>query len=558
MVQGFTGVSIGVNARPRFPDGGSALFDLIEPAGGGILQQQLVSGVGVSVLRKHFAQERRGQKAGIQMTAVVQHHLVQRIRSGLALSFIQQTECNGTDIFTLPVGRDFSVFRKRGAVGKAGFFRCVTVLRCVLCLAQRLCNFCQKPPGISQIRRTHAFARVHHRLHGSNARLTPLAVVQTVQHRVLGVCPGLLFFGGLLGTAQQETIPLLHHLVVVRKDLAVAGALIKGVGHQNGGIAPACRHAEHGGHVAGAAGGRRNVCHASIRVLVQAALGQPFFHHRVAVHQGQAGLDEHPHIASPASALAGGAVGGDIAEVALLAPHTVFHQLIHIGIAARKAAGDRHLRIDGVGSKLCAGQVDVRFHLCVPEAHDGKAGLVVVLALFANEFQQLRRAALLVAVPVLKVLLRKVAVLVQCFAAQQLDFLPGVGGQLHLHIASHVLAKVQHGLAVGGAQQPARKGFLLPDGHGVHTGDGQGVRLGLYAMPAGKLLFQPGIVHFALLQIILANRAALGGLHVVIRNADRLAVHFQLEQDSQFAAEQVTVTIHAGGAAVPAVAQCDE
>ena len=130
MVQRFTGVSIGVNARPRFPDGSSALFDLIEPAGGGILQQQLVSGVGVSVLRKHFAQERRGQKAGVQMTAVVQHHLVQRIRSGLALSFIQQTECNGTDIFTLPVGCDFSMICKGGMIGKAGFFRCVTVLRC--------------------------------------------------------------------------------------------------------------------------------------------------------------------------------------------------------------------------------------------------------------------------------------------------------------------------------------------------------------------------------------------------------------------------------------------
>ena len=211
-----------------------------------------------------------------------------------------------------------------------------------------------------------------------------------------------------------------------------------------------------------------------------------------------------------------------------------------------------------MGGKRCAGQVDVRFHLCVPEAHDGKAGLVVVLALFADEFQQLRRAALLVAVPVLKVLLRKVAVLVQCFAAQQPELLPGVGGQLHLHIASHVLAKVQHGLTVGGAQQPACKGLLLPDGHGVHAGDEQGVRFGLYAMPAGKLPFQPGIVHFALLQIILANRAALGGLHVVIRNADRLAVHFQLEQDSHFFPEQVTVSIHAGGTAVPAVAQCDK
>lgn len=118
--------------------------------------------------------------------------------------------------------------------------------------------------------------------------------------------------------------------------------------------------------------------------------------------------------------------------------------------------------------------------------------------------------------------------------------------------------KSKHGLAVGGAQQPACKGLLLPDRHGVHAGDGQGVRLGLYAMPAGKLPFQPGIVHFALLHIILANRAALGGLHVVVRSADRLAVHFQLEQDSHFFPEQVTVSIHAGGTAVPAIAQCDE
>ena len=492
------------------------------------------------------------------MVAVFRHHPVQGIRSGLALLPAQQCKGNGADVFALAVRSDFPVVRKGGAVCLYRLFCRVAVLRCVLCLAQRLRDFRQKPPGISQIRRTHALARVHHRLHGGNARLTPLAVVQTVQHRVLGVCPGLLFLGGLLCTAQQERIPLLHHLVVVCQDLAVAGTLIKSVGHQNGSIAPARRHTEHGGHITGAAGGRGNVCHAAVRVLVQAAFCQPFFHHRVAIHQGQTGFNEHPHVARPAGTLAGGAVGGDIAEVALLAPHTVLHQLTHIRIAAPKAAGHRHLRIDGVGSKLCAGQVDVRFHLCVPEAHDGKAGLVVVLALFADEFQQLRRATLLVAVAVLKVLLRKVSVLVQCFAAQQLDFLPGVGGQLHLHIACHVLAKVQHRFSVGGAQQPARKGFLLPDRHSVHAGDGQGVRLGLYAMPAGKIPFQPGIVHFALLHIILANRTALGGLHVVVRNADRLAVHFQLEQDSHFFPEQVTVSIHAGGTAVPAIAQCDE
>ena len=234
------------------------------------------------------------------------------------------------------------------------------------------------------------------------------------------------------------------------------------------------------------------------------------------------------------------------------------HQLTHIRIAAPKAAGHRHLRIDGVGSKLCAGQVDVRFHLCIPEAHDGKAGLVVVLALFADQLQQLCRAALFVAVPVLKVLLCKVAVLVQCFAAEQTDLLAFVGSQLHFYIACHILPEIQNRFSIGCAEQPAHKGFLLPDGHGVHANEGERVGRSSHAMPAGKLPFQPGIVHFALLQIILANRAVLGGLHGIIRNADRLAIHFQLEQDSQFLAEQVAVTIHAGGTAVPAVAQCDE
>ena len=37
MVQGFAGVSVCVNARPCLPDGGSALLDLIEPAGSGVL-----------------------------------------------------------------------------------------------------------------------------------------------------------------------------------------------------------------------------------------------------------------------------------------------------------------------------------------------------------------------------------------------------------------------------------------------------------------------------------------------------------------------------------------
>ena len=211
-----------------------------------------------------------------------------------------------------------------------------------------------------------------------------------------------------------------------------------------------------------------------------------------------------------------------------------------------------------MGGKLCAGQVDVRFYFCVPKAHDGKTWLIVVFALIADQFQQLCRAALFVAVPVLKVLLCEVAVLVQRFAAEQTDLLAFVGSQLHFYIACHILPEIQNRFSIGCAEQPAREGFLFPDGHGVHANEGERVGRSPHAVPAGQFSFQPGIVHFALLHIILANRAALGGLHVVIRNADRLAVHFQLEQDSHFFPEQVTVSIHAGGAAIPAVAQCDE
>ena len=512
----------------------------------------------MAILCQHLTEEGRGKEAGVQVAVVFQHHLVQHIRSGLALSFIQQTECHGTDIFTLAVRSNFPVIGKGGAIGKAGFFRCVTVLRCLFRFAQHNGDFCQQSAGVRKVGRTHAFAGVHHRLHGGNARLTPFAVVQTVQNGVFGVLAGLLLLGGLLGTPQQERIPLLHHLVVVCQDLAVAGTLIKSVGHQNGSIAPARRHTEHGGHITGAAGGRSNVCHASIRVLVQAAFCQPFFHHRVAIHQGQTGFNEHPHVARPAGTLTGRTVGGDIAEVALLAPHAVLHQLTHIRIAAPKTAGHRHLRIDGMGGKLCAGQVDVRFYFCVPEPHDGKTGLIVVFALFADEFQQLRRAALFVAVPVLKVLLGEVAVLVQRFAAEQTDLLAFVGSQLHFYIACHIPPEIQNRFSIGCAEQPARKGFLLPDGHGVHANEGERVGCSPHAVPAGQFSFQPGIVHFALLQIVLADGAALGCFHGIIRNADRLAIHFQLEQDSQFLAEQVAVTIHAGGAAVPAIAQCDE
>ena len=206
-----------------------------------------------------------------------------------------------------------------------------------------------------------------------------------------------------------------------------------------------------------------------------------------------------------------------------------------------------------MGGKHGVGQIGVSFDLGVAEAHNRKVGLEVVLTLFADKFQYLGGAALLVAGAVLEVFLGKVAVFIQCFTAGQLDLLPGAGGQRHFHIAGKVLPKVQHGLTVGRLQQLAGEGFVFQDRHGIHTGDGQVVAVGAHTVPAGQLALEPCIVDLALLHIVLADRPALRCLHRVIRNADGLAVHLQLKQHAQRVPKQITVTVHAARAAVPAV-----
>ena len=208
-----------------------------------------------------------------------------------------------------------------------------------------------------------------------------------------------------------------------------------------------------------------------------------------------------------------------------------------------------------MGGKHGIGQIGVGFDLGVAKAHDRKVGLEVVLALFADKFQHLGSAALLVAGALLEIFLGKVAVFVQRFAAGQLDLLPCAGGQRHLHITGDILPKVQHGLAVGRLQQLAGEGFMFQNRHSIHAGDGQVVAVGAHAVPAGQLAFEPCVIDLALLHIVLADRPALRCLHRAVRNADGLAVHLQLKQHAQRIAEQVAVTVNAACAAVPAVAK---
>ena len=180
MVQGFVRLAVFVNARPGFPNGSRTLADLIQPAGGVGLQKQLVGSVRIAVFCQHIAQKRRRQKARVQVAAVLDDHLVQRCGSRFAFVLTQQGKGNGADILALAVRLDNAVLGKRRAVG---FYRVgggVAVVGGIVRLAQCFRYFCQQAPGVGQIRRANALARVHHRLHGGDARLAPFAVVHAV------------------------------------------------------------------------------------------------------------------------------------------------------------------------------------------------------------------------------------------------------------------------------------------------------------------------------------------------------------------------------------------
>ena len=97
-----------------------------------------------------------------------------------AFFLTQQGKGNGADILTLAVRVDHAVLGKRCTVG----FHCVggsiAVVGSIVRLAQFISYFCQQAPRVGQICRSHALARIHHCLHGGDARLAPFAVVHAV------------------------------------------------------------------------------------------------------------------------------------------------------------------------------------------------------------------------------------------------------------------------------------------------------------------------------------------------------------------------------------------
>ena len=159
------------------------------------------------------------------------------------------------------------------------------------------------------------------------------------------------------------------------------------------------------------------------------------------------------------------------------------------------------------------------------------------------------------ALAVLEVLLREIAVLVEGLAAAERDRLPCVGAQRKAHEACEILPEIEHRLAVRRGEKLPFKMLVLADRDAVRAGEvRRAVVADLHAVPVGDLL-APSIIHLALLHVVFAQRAGLAGLPAAVRAEDGPAVGLQLQPERDVLAVDVAVAVHAGAAAVPAVAE---
>ena len=336
------------------------------------------------------------------------------------LFLVQEPECDGTDIFRLPLRPDLPVLRAGVAVGFPHVRRKIGILPRVVRLSEDL-----RDPG-QQVRRTVVIGRRHlrraehhgllHDIHGRDVGLQPLAEVEALIGQVLFPRIGHVLDPGLLRAAGREVQPAAHHLIILLQDRRVAVGLVEGPGHQNAGVAPSRGALQHRGDRAVAVVGRRDIWYQAILFLRDPEVRQPFAQHRVAVGEHHPCRGKSPGIARPSRPLSRRAVRRHVAEVGLHAPEAVQEQAVDILVSASESAGLLHLRVDSDGREGGLRQVRVRLDLRITEPEDAEGRLVDIQPFLARVHDLLGDAAVLVAVPGIEVGLGEIAVLIQGLA----------------------------------------------------------------------------------------------------------------------------------------------
>ena len=347
----------------------------------------------------------------------------------------------------------------------------------------------------------------------------------------------------------------LHALVVRPENAVVPVALPEAVGNQHPRVRPA-HAAVHHAHVKVHAAGGSNLRQAAAALLPVVHVVHILARKRGEIKQIRGGVEENLRVARPAVALAGGAVGGNVREIALGRPHRGLHKPVQQLVGAVEPAGALQIGIHRHGREILGKEGHVGVHQHIPEAEDGEGGLVRIDSLPAKVFHLLQGRGDF-PVCTLDVLLGELALPVQHLAKAQEHPLPRPGPQGEGNVAGDVLAKVQHGFARGGGEERRGQALMFGDGHVVRGGGHNRVAGHSCAPGIGGL--QPRVHNFPVLVVGKADGAVVApGPGAVradhLRRAVRMG-NLQLGQELCLRAVLVLQPPRAAAAAIPAVGQ---
>ena len=446
------------------PHGGGAVGHGVEPGGVALLHQQGVRHVGVAVGGQNVEQIRRAHKAGGHAAVKVTDQIHKLGGQGRTLGFLAEVKVE--DQGQRGLGNALSDGVHRRVIGTGGFRQGEFFLGHAVfheVSPESAANLGVQFLIFGNVL-TQKFAGLHHQragvgeesgcdeVVGGGAHIAvlagihgqPVAVVHAAQPQEFG-----------RAGAVEVIHPCLHHGQMLLQQLFVAVGFVQLPGDDAGGIAPG------GGDTGGMLHGHGNdtTDNAVFLSLINGHIAQPLFHELLNIEVDGGGAAEHLGVAGPAQTLVTlGAVGGDVQIVGLLTPDDVVIQLVDLFVAAAVRTGALHIGIDGDGGEVCQihsfegilGQPDVA------EALEAVAGLEHIGFTTADIGHFASGVAVVGVV--------EVAVGIQHFAVVQHDAAAPGGGDGNLHIAGHILAKVDDLLALGGDDQfHGSQMFLLGD-----------------------------------------------------------------------------------------------
>ena len=555
-------------AFPGLPDRVGSRLRHIEPSGHLLIFQQTVSRLYIDLLQ-HIQNQRRGQKSRSQPPAVMIQRLQQALLRVLLLLLVQKPEVQRAHQGCLPV-RIQSVLRRphQRLISQAHLLLVEGEDLLVLLLAQLPGDLLHQPHHIHGVGGGHFRMGRDHigplvRMHVRRLRPLPVGLpgVDRVFFRLAGKMQTLREESPLSAPPDHEAGVLFHGGIVIGEYLPISVNFPEPIGDHDARVRPA-HGTVHGLHVGIHAARRSDLGESSLLVfrLPVAEILFKFSGKGRVIQKVGCRVKENLGISGPAVALSRGTVRGDIRRIVPGGPQGTLHQAVEELVGTVKERPLLHVRVDRDSREILRLPVHIRLNLYKLKAEDRKAGLVVILPLFAGIAHLLQRRCLFL-VGTLNIFLGKLPVLIQHLPKAQEHLLPFLRRDGKRDVSGDILTEIQHGFAPGRNNDLGRKVLLLPDPHIVGC-RGNHVAGGYPDAAPGSVGLPPGVHNLPVLVIGKADRPliapekrAVGSDHL---NGSVLQCNLQLCQKLRLHAVLAGQSPGAHTAPIPAVSQGEE